>query len=349
MTPSSSTAPSARAAATPVLALALVALGAAAATLPAQSVLYTQRNGAALAGCGQLVGGPSVFHRFLTPDPTNDSISVTDPGGSGLPASAAAAQLIATPTGAGISLHLAGSAQRTAPAGTSITAVADTRDDWQFTLTAPMRFALTVALGTTSSTASMPTSHFTFAGAIVPDPGAPALPYQHTLQAPGSFALSTTGTLLPGPYWITLFGRAESQLSPFSMSFAHTLTLTLRPASQATSRQASGNPNSYSSGLPVLGQLWQAAVDVGLTGHTLAVVFASLAPGQVPMGPGRTLLLGGGAVQFLPIAPGPVAVYSFAMPASPSFAGLQVFTQAVHFGGAPDFLLSNSRDLTLGF
>jgi hypothetical protein len=345
MTPSTSTAPRARVAPGACLALALFSASAA---TPAQSVVYTQRNGGNLAGCGQLVGGPSVWNRFLTPDPTNDSISVSDPGGSGLPASAATARLDALPSTGGISLQVAGSAQRTAPAGTTITAVSDSRDVWQFTLSVPMRFTLHASLGTASTEATMPPSHFTFAGPIVPDPGSPPLPYQHTLQAPGSFSLAATGTLLPGNFIITLFGRAESQASPFSMSFANSFSLTFQPAAQATSRQVTGNPNSFTSGVPVLGQVWNAAVDVGSTGHTSAVVFASFAPAQIQIAPGLTLLLGGTVLEFLPVAPGPVAAYGFAMPANPALAGARLFTQAVHFGGAPSLRLSNSRDLTLG-
>lgn len=346
MIPSSSTPSRTLVSAGACFALSLVAVAAA---MPAQSVVYTQRNGGDLAGCGQLVGGPAVWNQFLTPSPTNDSIAVSDPGGSGLPASAASAQLVANPTTAGISLQVAGSVMRTAPAGTSITAVADSRDVWQFTLTAPMRFTLNASLSTASTEATMPPSHFTFAGAIVPDPGSPAPPYQHTLQAPGSFSLTATGTLLPGNYFINLFGRAESMASPFSMSFTNSLTLTLQPAAQATSRQASGNPNSFTSGLPVLGQPWNAAVDVGTTGHTFSLVFASLSTAQIPVAPGFTVLLGGSIAEFLPIAPGPIAAYTFAMPGDPSLAGFQLFTQALHFGGASSFLLSNSRDLVLGF
>lgn len=327
----------------------------AAGALPAQ-VVYTQRNGGNLAACGPLVGGPFGLHQFGTPTATSDTISVTDPGGSGLPASAASAQFDAQPTATGISLLVAGSVQRTAPAGTFITALADGRDNWQFTLVAPMRFTLHASLSTAGTEATMPPSHFTFGGqtafgapAIVPDPGSPALPYQHTLQAPGAFALTATGTLLPGNYLITLFGRVESPASPFSMSYSHSFTLTLQPAAQATSRQAAGNPNSFTSGLPLLGQTWNAAVDVGLTGHTFAIVFASFASAQVPVAPGFTVLLGGGAVEFLPFAPGPIAAYTFAMPGNPSLAGLPLFTQALHLGGAPTLLLSNARDLVLGF
>ncbi|HEX5051158.1 MAG TPA: hypothetical protein VFZ65_05265 [Planctomycetota bacterium] len=333
----------------PARAAAAVVLLGAAAPVAAQSVIYTTRTGGNIVACGPLTGGPLVHHTFGTPIATNDSIAVSDPGTATLPASAAAAQLDAIATSTTFSLSMAGTATRTAPAGTFITALADGRDVWEFTLAAPVRFTLTASLNASSTDATVPPQHFTFAGAIVPDPGAPPLPYQQTIQAPGSFTLAATGTLLPGQYFVSVFGRVESTSSPFTSSYSNSLTLTFQPAANATARQAFGNTNSYTCSLPVLGQTWNATVDVGLTGHSFAIVFASLLPGQVTLGPGFTVLLGGAPVEFLPIAPGPHATYAVVMPSDPTLAGFQLSTQALHFGVLPSLALSNAQDLTLGF
>jgi hypothetical protein len=127
------------------------------------------------------------------------------------------------------------------------------------------------------------------------------------------------------------------------------VTLSLEPPATVTPRTASGNPDSYTGGLPLLGQTWTAAVDVGLTGHAFALVFASLAPANVPVGPGFTVLIGGPVLEFLPFAAGPHAAYALTIPATASLAGAQLFTQALHVGGPPTLLLSNALDLTLGF
>jgi hypothetical protein len=349
MTALASTSP--RALPAPFLTAALAAC--AAAFAPAQSVTYTARNGGNLVASGALVGGPFIHHTFLTPVPTHDPIAVSDPGGGGLPASNATAQFDATATSTGFSLVFAGTADRGGPPAV-IVALVDCRDQWQFTITTAMRFTLNASLTAASTEATVPPCHFTFqtfggGAAIVPDPGSPPAPYQQTLSAPGSVAVAASGTMLPGTYLVNVFGRSEGTTWPYAGSFTTSLALTFQPAATVATRTAFGNPSSYTCTLPVLGQTWHANVDVGSTSHTFAMVFASLAPAQVPAGPGFTVLLGGPVLEFLPITAGPQAAYSLALPATPSLAGAQLFTQALHFGGAPSLLLSNAKDLTLGF
>lgn len=339
-----------RPAISPLAAFCLVTT-AAAAFASAQGITYASRIGDNLVYCGPLpITG--VSHHFATPVSTSDPIAVSHPGGAGFPASAATAQFDAVATATSLSLAVAGTATRGAPAN-AVWAVADGRDDWTFTIAAPMRFSLTASLSTASTESTVPTSHFTFAGGtIVPDAGSALPPYQQSLNVPGTTGLTASGVMLPGTYSLRIFGRAEGTTFPFTGSFNNSIALSLQPTAAATvtTRTAAGNANSYSSGIPILGQTWNAAVDVGMTGHAFAVVFASLAPTNLPLGPGLTLLIDAPLAEFLPIAAGsPQVVYFFNLPANASLAGFQLFTQALHFGGAPSLVLSNALDLTLGF
>ncbi len=316
----------------------------------AQSITYTSRTGGNTVYCGPLpiVG---ITHQFTTPVAVSDPIAVSHPGAVGVPASAASAQFDALVTTTGISLAVAGSATRGSPPN-AVWAAADGRDDWQFTIATPVRFTLTASLSAASTEATVPPSHFTFSGgSIVADPGSPLPPYQQTITAPGTTSLTASGVLLPGAYSLSLFGRAEGTTFPFTGSYSNSISLALQPtvmAAEAT-RTAAGNPDSYICSVPVLGQTWNAAVDVSSTGHSFAMVFASPAPTNVPLGPGLTVLIDVPVAEFLPITAGPQAVYHFNMPPNPALAGMQLFTQALHFGGPPTLVLSNARDLTLGF
>jgi hypothetical protein len=50
-----------------------------------------------------------------------------------------------------------------------------------------------------------------------------------------------------------------------------------------------------------------------------------------------------------PVDIGPVATFDIPVPPDISFAGLQLYTQAIHIGHVPPFALSNAQDLVLGF
>lgn len=328
---------------------ALLAVLAVAAAIPAQVVDYTARNGGNLATCGPLGAGPIVHHTFLTTAPVADPISVADPGGGSTPASSAFAQFTSAATQTSLDVAVVGSASRGAPAGT-VTALADGRDSWQLTILVPTRFALTAALAATSTETTVPPQHFAFTGGVItPDPGSPPPPYQHTLTTSGAFNLQANGLLAPGTYTFTLFGRAEGTTFPFSGSYAHALSLALFPAAAIVARAAPGNANSFTGNRPVLGQSWQASVDVGSTGHAFALVFAATAPAQIPLPNGLTVLLGGPVFELLPLAPGPLAAYTLPLPHTPALAGARLYTQALHVGGAPALLATNALDLTLGF
>ena len=57
----------------------------------------------------------------------------------------------------------------------------------------------------------------------------------------------------------------------------------------------------------------------------------------------------GAEVLGLPLAAGPVATFTIPIPPDPSFAGLEIYTQAAHFGGVAYFALANAQDLFLGY
>ena len=48
------------------------------------------------------------------------------------------------------------------------------------------------------------------------------------------------------------------------------------------------------------------------------------------------------------IQPGPLATFDFPVPNEYSLCGLEVFSQAIHFGGVQPFALSNAQDLRAG-
>ena len=130
--------------------------------------------------------------------------------------------------------------------------------------------------------------------------------------------------------------------------------LFLGPELQAsrTTRNAGANPLAYTSDVPVLGATIQLTVNTSLSGHGNALPFGFDTPIQVMLGGGQTLLAidFGGNGEYLALAPkpGPLAVFSFAVPNDPSCCGKQIYTQSILFGDVFPFGLSNAQDWVLG-
>ena len=82
----------------------------------------------------------------------------------------------------------------------------------------------------------------------------------------------------------------------------------------ATFRNAGANPNSYTAAPPVLGALWNASVDLSLTGHSMARIFGFTQPATNMLGGGQVLLLGGSKVFSLPATAGPIAQWNELIP-----------------------------------
>jgi len=318
------------------------------------SLNFVSRNGSNVGYCGPL-GGPLASHTFATPVATSDTISLVDPGGPTSNSSSTTSTLIATPTSAGLSLVSSGIAMRGAltpqlPFGTYATA--DARDQWDFTVSATVHYTLNVSLSATSNEAVVSACNYLFVGAaITPDPGTPPPPYSASLSAPGTFTLSLSGTLGPGQYVLSMMARADSVSNswPFSGSLQNSATLSLQSLAVAAPRNAPPNPLSYTCTLPRLGQTWSGSINPALTGHGFAQPFISFATTQLTLPEGPVLLIDLPVVEIAPPLTGPLASFSIALPPDPGLAGLSISTQAVHFGGAPSFALSNAIDLTLGY
>ncbi len=116
----------------------------------------------------------------------------------------------------------------------------------------------------------------------------------------------------------------------------------------------SNAPSLHGSYQPVLGYPCVGSVDLaGTTGHNYAWLVGYASPLTLVLGSGQVLLVdvthaAGELLGQVP-SPGPMATFSMPIPSDPSFAGLEVFTQALHFGGVQPVALSNALDLFLGY
>jgi hypothetical protein len=203
--------------------------------LHAQSVVFTNRNGANTAYCGATPGGPGVLNRFSLPEPTHDVISVSDPGTANMPQSSAVSQLDVTTSSSGISISAMGSVER-GPLRPFIdfgaAAVAAVNDNWEFVLAAPARFTFTAnysanSLGTTGESGG----GFLFGGAGVrPDPGTASDAFGGGWPSSGTFMRQSRGRLLAGRYVLSMNCRADGNNTyPFNGSFNCALALELGP------------------------------------------------------------------------------------------------------------------------
>lgn len=146
-----------------------------------------------------------------------------------------------------------------------------------------------------------------------------------------------------------LFSYSSS--SGTSSSFLQLYEESALVSASTTFFNAGTNPASYSADRVVLGEPWHASVDVGSTGHTFGLVFGFDSSGVVPLGGGQTLLAvdgGSGELLALSAMPGPVAAYQVPVPPTLASIGVTLHTQAIHFGGATPFRLSNRLSLLIG-
>ncbi len=339
--------------------LLLTTIAAATTDAPTQQFTFTSRNTQHTAYCGPTPGGASGQNDFTTAGPTHDVIAVSHPGGPpGFTPSQATSQIDAVLTTTSISVAIAGDAARSSFQGFGSAAVAAAHEDWIVTVTATAHFTLNVLMTAGSSEpATMPPISFFVvpwsAGAsFTADPGTPPpSAYSFALSTPGSHSLAASGTMTPGQYYVQIQARAEggSFAYPWNGSYAGSITLGIASTAAVTTRNAGTNPASFTCTLPVLGQTWQGTVDLATTGDPAAALFGALAPAQVLLPGGQTILLAGPLLVLGPVSFGPQAAFSLSLPLTNSLAGFVLPTQAIHFGGASDFALSNANDLTLGF
>ena len=127
--------------------------------------------------------------------------------------------------------------------------------------------------------------------------------------------------------------------------------LDLARLARATWRNADGsaNPESFDAGRPLLGATWVSDVDLATTDHANAALVVFREPAEIALGAGRVLL--GRPPVLAALSPvslvGSVARFETALPLDAGLCGLELTTQALHFGGGP-FALSNAQDLVLG-
>lgn len=120
-------------------------------------------------------------------------------------------------------------------------------------------------------------------------------------------------------------------------------------------RNAGTNPASLTvTDPPDLGGTFESTVDVSLTGHSSAFLFAFDTPITVVLAGGQSLLcIDGGGGELLTgagVGPnaGPLAVFSLAVPNDPCLAGFYLCVQAMHALGVAPYALSNAQECVVG-
>lgn len=187
----------------------------------------TAHNGENAAYCGIPGVGPKADHRFLTLAPTDDTIVLSDPSDGTYPASSASAHLVDSVTPSSLLIAMSGASQRGALIGPGVYATADSRDFWDFTVTARRAFRLTVTMSVTSSETPAALSAFNFSalggGALELSSGAVVTGLSQGLTNPGVWEMSWAGTIRPGQYNAGLTGRIEGNLFPFFGSYSNSV------------------------------------------------------------------------------------------------------------------------------
>jgi hypothetical protein len=191
---------------------------------------YSGRNGEVSAFCG-FYGGPQYDQRYLTPDATHDAESLADGGSSTRPATSAGAQLDAAPLGAGFWLAEAGYATRgpAIPNGDGAIATGDSRDNWIITVASASCFTLRVRMNAACNGPNIPQQSFSLSGPMQLSDGSQPGTLSNSFNTPQTWDTTYTGTLYPGQYSLSFFGRMEGSTYPLDGSFQHSLSLTLGP------------------------------------------------------------------------------------------------------------------------
>ncbi len=115
----------------------------------------------------------------------------------------------------------------------------------------------------------------------------------------------------------------------------------------AVVRNAGSNPLAYTASPPVLGQ--NMTLDVIDFTYTTAAVVVRTAPTTLTLNGGQTVLVEpSSSVLFKRFLTLPFGSTEVAVPNDMALCGITGYSQAVLFGGAPSFLLTNAVDLTPG-
>lgn len=160
--------------------------------------------------------------------------------------------------------------------------------------------------------------------------------YEAAFQADADNLIVVTGTQTE---------TAEANLFATGFSFG-------TPGSFAV-RNAGTNPLSFSTDAPpLLGQAWEATLDLALTGQDLGVVIGTFSALELALPGGQTLLTNladpGGELFGFALTAGPTVTLSSLVPNDPALVGVFVAAQGAQFGAGQPFQLSNALDLTIG-
>jgi len=128
------------------------------------------------------------------------------------------------------------------------------------------------------------------------------------------------------------------------------------PAALSVLRTGGTNPSSYASNAPELGGTFTATVDNGSVGQTTSVLFAFDTPASFTLGGGQVLLAadGGQGEMFTGVGLPPSSSgggfdnFSLPVPNSVDLLCLPLYSQAIQFG-SPPYVLTNARDLLIGY
>ncbi|MEW6071335.1 MAG: hypothetical protein AB1726_01910 [Planctomycetota bacterium] len=164
---------------------------------------------------------------------------------------------------------------------------------------------------------------------------------------------SAANSLDPGVYYATVTFR---DCFNGGLSYNRSVELTVETAAVATFRNDAGNtnPTGYVAAPPIMGAMWNASVNNGLTGNNVAGVAGYSTPLSLYMGGiGDWLLVNvgdpNGELLGLPGIFG-VGIVNFSalVPVDPAFIGFHFSTQGYGFGGGAGVRLHNAYDLVVG-
>jgi len=119
-------------------------------------------------------------------------------------------------------------------------------------------------------------------------------------------------------------------------------------AASATVRNAGANPSVLSASAPIAGDA--LALDLDLAPYTFGTVCGLAGAASVALPGGQVLLVDLGSTRYFesPVLTGASASLSLAVPHDASLCGVAFTAQAVLFGGATPFALTNAVDMVIG-
>jgi hypothetical protein len=198
----------------------------------AQTWTPTSRTGTSFVGAGELSPNlHQITDNYSGLDETHDLIQVSVPATT-TPSASASAQLDAVPSPTGMFLSIAGEALRgpipcSDPACSGAVYSNTTQNDqWTFVLTQPVCYSLEASVTLFNDSGETAGQGFQF---INYTNFTPTLLASGVLSATGSNQYSTSGTLTPGTYIVSVIGQADGNGAPRTASYSHWVSITLGP------------------------------------------------------------------------------------------------------------------------